>query len=290
MTNTTDSENQKQREPEETRRQFLRGSGLAVVAMGTVPVLATALSGETVLAAADATHRSNEADPLAGLEDIELADKILRHLKRAIKGTGETPFIDDWFPSRWQQGHDLYTQLQAVLKTNGFRIKVRLVDSPPGSDQAVAAAVKSPTQQFPVDLDTPVFPPDYLTSADLTVKPAAHAAGDVAFAVVRILAECFGIKEFAVHIWNTVNEKYGSIISELRSALARRSRSGVAGALKKLLGKLISKDFMQALAKRVGRSTAAKIVGKIASRFIPIVGWAYMISCIIYLTVKEGVL
>jgi hypothetical protein len=55
----------------------------------------------------------------------------------------------------------------------------------------------------------------------------------------------------------------------------------------KLLDIIISSEFFERLARRIGRAAAAKVVGKILAKFIPVVGWIWLIGAIIWAFAEE---
>lgn len=132
---------------------------------------------------------------------------------------------------------------------------------------------------------------DALKEIDLaTIVPGwmqALGPNDFARKALAKLLAVLGVSEFYTAFLSTIEEGWGNILQALGEAIARRDWSMVRRLLKKLLDILISSEFFERLAARIGRNAAAKIVGKILAKFIPIVGWIWLIGSLIWAIAEE---
>ncbi|MFN7022577.1 MAG: hypothetical protein ACK4WH_14800 [Phycisphaerales bacterium] len=105
-------------------------------------------------------------------------------------------------------------------------------------------------------------------------------------ALAKILA-ILGVTEFYEAFLAVLQEGWGNILKDLGEAITRRDWKRVRALLKKLLDIIISSEFFERLARRIGRAAAAKVVGKILAKFIPVVGWIWLIGAIIWAFAEE---
>jgi len=59
------------------------------------------------------------------------------------------------------------------------------------------------------------------------------------------------------------------------------------GTLERILKKVMTKDFFEKLARRIGKQLAGKILAKIGAKCIPLVGWAMFIAALLYAIIEQ---
>lgn len=105
-------------------------------------------------------------------------------------------------------------------------------------------------------------------------------------ALAKILA-ILGVTEFYQAFLEVLEQGWGNILKAIADAIVARDWKKVRALLKKLLDIIISSEFFERLAAKIGRRAAAKVVGKILAKFIPIVGWIWLIGSIIWAFAEE---
>lgn len=105
-------------------------------------------------------------------------------------------------------------------------------------------------------------------------------------ALAKILA-ILGVTEFYQAFLEVLQEGWGNILKDLGEAIAAKDWKKVRRLMKKLLDIIISSEFFDRLVAKIGRAAAAKVVGKILAKFIPIVGWVWLIGSIIWAFAEE---
>ena len=116
---------------------------------------------------------------------------------------------------------------------------------------------------------------------------AAMGPGDIARKALAKLLAILGVTEFYEAFLAVLEQGWGNILKDLGEAITSRNWKKVRALLKKLLDIIISSEFFERLAARIGRAAAAKVVGKILAKFIPIVGWIWLIGSIIWAFAEE---
>lgn len=116
---------------------------------------------------------------------------------------------------------------------------------------------------------------------------AAMGPDDLARKALAKILAILGVTEFYEAFLAVLQEGWGNILRDLGEAITRRDWKRVRALLKKLLDIIISSEFFERLAQRIGRAAAAKVVGKILAKFIPIVGWVWLIGAIIWAFAEE---
>lgn len=116
---------------------------------------------------------------------------------------------------------------------------------------------------------------------------AAIGPDDLARKALAKLLAILGVTEFYEAFLAVLQEGWGNILKDLGEAITRRDWKRVRVLLKKLLDIIISSEFFERLARRIGRAAAAKVVGKILAKFIPIVGWIWLIGAVIWAFAEE---
>jgi hypothetical protein len=111
--------------------------------------------------------------------------------------------------------------------------------------------------------------------------------GDIARKALAKLLAILGVTEFYEAFLAVLEQGWGNILKDLGEAITSRNWKRVRALLKKLLDIIISSEFFERLAARIGRAAAAKVVGKILAKFIPIVGWIWLIGSIIWAFAEE---
>lgn len=101
---------------------------------------------------------------------------------------------------------------------------------------------------------------------------AAIGIGDVWKVVIEILEEN----------WPTMLERLGVLIAE-------KNWKGVAIRVESLLDILCSKPFAKALSEKIGEKEAAKVIGKIAAKSVPTLGWSLLILSFVWAVAEEYV-
>ncbi len=72
------------------------------------------------------------------------------------------------------------------------------------------------------------------------------------------------------------------VFVKLWQAVLKRDLALVGVLLEELLGLICGKQFRKAIAKKLGKKAAAKLIGRVLAKLIPFVGWALLIASIIY--------
>jgi hypothetical protein len=114
-----------------------------------------------------------------------------------------------------------------------------------------------------------------------TEKGARHWIGK--------LFGCLGFGEAYKDFLGVLEAEQGSLLEFIAVAFRKREWSLVKVLLKKLLSFLMSSAFLKKLAEKIGETAAAKLLGKIAAKFVPFVGWALLIGSIIWGFAEEFV-
>lgn len=105
-------------------------------------------------------------------------------------------------------------------------------------------------------------------------------------AIAKILA-VLGVSDFYKPFLEVLEEGWGNVLKDLAEAIDRRDWKRVRVLLKKLLDIITSSAFFDRLKAKIGAQAAAKLVGKILARSIPIVGWVYLVGLIIWAIAEE---
>jgi hypothetical protein len=100
---------------------------------------------------------------------------------------------------------------------------------------------------------------------------------------------CLGFGELYKDFLGVLEAEQGSLLELIALAFRKREWSLVKVLLKKLFSFLMSLAFLRKLVEKVGETAAAKLVGKIAAKFVPFVGWALLIGSIIWGVAEEVV-
>jgi len=116
---------------------------------------------------------------------------------------------------------------------------------------------------------------------------AAIGPVDVGRQVLSKLLVILGVSDFYPAFLEVMQEGWGNILKDLGEAIAERDWNKVRRLMKKLLDILISSEFFERLAAKIGRRAAAKVVGKILAKFIPVDGWVWLIGAFIWAVAGE---
>jgi hypothetical protein len=124
-----------------------------------------------------------------------------------------------------------------------------------------------------------------LAEADtLAEKPLPTAAGqEFLVLVVKTVLTAAGIEaEYVSVVMAVLEELAKGETQEMIGHVRNKRWSQAATSLRKLLDVMRSSAFRTRLARRIGAKAAARLVAKIASRFVPFVGPALFISSVIW--------
>jgi hypothetical protein len=111
--------------------------------------------------------------------------------------------------------------------------------------------------------------------------PESNYGGVAGDGLRRLLAKilaALGIRD----AWNAFKEVLEELGESILEAIGRAIRNKEWKKLRKLIGILIdlitSSAFKERLAHRIGEAAAARIIGRILAKALPIVGWAILIA------------
>jgi hypothetical protein len=105
---------------------------------------------------------------------------------------------------------------------------------------------------------------------------------DVSRTVISKLLVALGVKEAHQAFLECLEELLPTELEDLAKAIKARQWRRVGRLVKKVLTTITSKAFFNKFASKVGEVAARKIIGKIAAKFIPVVGWGILIASLIW--------
>jgi hypothetical protein len=101
------------------------------------------------------------------------------------------------------------------------------------------------------------------------------------------LAGALGVGELWGSILEVLDESWPAIMKELGENLSTKSWKKAAGTIKRILSLIISEPFLEKLKKKIGGAVASRLIGKVASKFVPFLGWALVVGGIIWAIAEQ---
>ncbi len=141
------------------------------------------------------------------------------------------------------------------------------------------ASRRSPLQSAEGPVLRAPFAPAHLPSTSIVVDILSKL-----LSAISIAASTEVINGFIEVLNNGLGKAFWG---QFAQAVNNRAWGRVRGMLKQLLEALTDKRFANALAKRIRSKTAKELVKKVASKFIPLIGWAILIGAIVYVFGKQ---
>jgi len=198
-------------------------------------------------------------------QTIDYLDRSLRY-KELNQGNWKH------FVARWEEGRKLHDALRANAQALNITSTHTLILD--GEKFEFPMGVKSlPTaEQFFAD-EMEIF---YRTNrAHLTAINNRTSPREAGIVAVTKLLSLFGLKDISAAIFEIL-EADGLLNPDLWT------RKNLPKTLERLLKHLISTDFIKKLGQKAGKQIAKKVVGEIAGRLVPFVGWVLLVSSLIW--------
>ena len=235
--------------------------------------------------------------------EIEITDRSIKYLRKVLNPDLPTPLTDQEFADLWEEGRALYRDAQECLRKDGFQIasaygwELAGDEMPPCGDAAVDAAAtleaigdvaiegktdaNAATDEI-MALDEINAIRQGLIADDAVARTFSLAATPQisGLRLIIIIIGCIGVPQRFANVMFAVLDEAG-LVNGLTAAVRTGSKSKIAGALLKILKYTLTKDFARKLNRRLSKKVVGEIIAKIAGRFLPFVGWAVMIACII---------
>jgi hypothetical protein len=101
------------------------------------------------------------------------------------------------------------------------------------------------------------------------------------------IAGALGVGELWGSILEVLDESWPAIMKELGENLSTKSWKKAAGTIKRILALIMSKPFLEKLKQKIGAAVASKLLGKIASKMVPFLGWALVVGGIIWAIAEQ---
>ena len=189
--------------------------------------------------------------------------------------------ISNWayFNERWEEGRKLFDAMRASMATDGYALTQTVL-------------IEGQTFTIPLDYNLPLPTVDQFVQdeVDIFYRTAnAHLAlavnranpadwGKVALS--KVLA-ALGLKDVSTAIFEVLSEA-GWLDPRLWG------RRELPRTLERLLNWMLRNPaFRRKLAEKIGAAAAARVIGKIAARFIPVLGWALLIGSLLWATYEQ---
>lgn len=147
------------------------------------------------------------------------------------------------------------------------------------------ALAKPPGSLFAFGAALPVGPSPSKRGKTADVQPQAADEADSNRKWVAKIFAAFGIGE-AYQAVLEVLEADG-ILQLIARALRERDWSSLRTFLKMLADLLTSKPFFRKLAHKIGENAAAPVVGQVLGKCLPFVGWALLITGLVWAIVEQ---
>lgn len=96
-----------------------------------------------------------------------------------------------------------------------------------------------------------------------------------------------GLKEIWQAVLDILETYYKTLWTAFWRAIKEKRWKDAIKFLTQLIKKMMSKRFKQVLIGRVGKSVAAKIIGKLAAKFVPVLGWAVVVGEIVWAVAEQ---
>ncbi len=254
------------------RRQFLKmAGGAAGLAAG-----ATALGQVVNEPGGDVTNPDTFGEPcdldLFALRDqgdlMDIMVDVVSEFDRALKESptiyGDTGALyEAWDRTAMIRAKAAEFYLANPDETHGISYEIEDPDDP--------TAMVS----FPVDTGYMGMPVDQFMANEYTnlanMEGWLGNVGDIGRKLLAKLLGILGVTDFTTAIGELLEKE----LQDLENAKSMAERAKI---LKKILKKMMSKKFFKELAEKVGTKAAKRIVGKIALRCLPWIGWAILIA------------
>jgi hypothetical protein len=105
--------------------------------------------------------------------------------------------------------------------------------------------------------------------------------------LVSKLLAALGINDGIAGFADTLKEMCGKLCKKASTQVDAGEYKKAAKTLGKILDKVASKKFAKKLADKIGRKLAGKILAQFASKFVPIIGWAWFISALLWAIIEQ---
>jgi len=100
--------------------------------------------------------------------------------------------------------------------------------------------------------------------------------------VISKIASLLGIRGVLAGFQDAMVEVMGDELSELGKQIDQKQVRKALGTVKDILSKLTGEKFRKKFVEKVGKKAAGKALAKIASRFVPFVGWAIVAGSFVW--------
>lgn len=184
--------------------------------------------------------------------------------------------ISNWayFNERWEEGRRLFDAMRTTMATDGIALTQTVLIEGQSFTFPLEYNLSLPTTEQFVQDEIDIFyrtGEAHLALAVNRTNPADW--GKVA--VIKILS-VLGAKEVSTAIYEVLSET-GWLDPRLWG------RREAPRTLERLLNWMLrNPEFRRRLAAKIGAAAAARVIGKIAARFIPVLGWALLIGALLW--------
>ena len=101
------------------------------------------------------------------------------------------------------------------------------------------------------------------------------------------LLAALGVKDVWKAILEVLEGSWSHFLTSLSGAIARRDWGMVSGLLGDILKVMVSRPFLVELGEKIGVKAAARVVGKIVAKAVPLLGWGLLIGSLLWAIAEE---
>jgi len=197
---------------------------------------------------------------------IDFVDRAARHGERR---TADWNYVSE----RWEEGRQLFDTMRASVAADGLSLTRTVVINGQQYKVEVDYNTPLPTIDQLVKDEYDIF---YRTGNAYLAVATTFVADDWGKVAISKLLAIFGLTEFSKAFFEVLSE-YGWLDPRLWG------RKELPRTLERLLNWLLrDPKFLAALTKKIGAGAAAKVIGKIAGRLVPFLGWALIIGSLLW--------
>lgn len=195
-------------------------------------------------------------------DEIELIALTNSYVQKAIADASSISGDRNLLHQQFREGRYIFIKAQRRLRA--FDYDITLPDGP-------------------VDLNTPPITFAQFSSFEQINMAALTGEDDTVRKILSKLLALFGISEFAEVFAKLLAADLGA----LGTAVIANNWRLVTTLFFKIIDSVFSKAFLTLLGENIGAKAAAKLGAKIASRFLPFIGWALLIGQLLWALGEE---
>lgn len=146
-------------------------------------------------------------------------------------------------------------------------------------------------EALPDDLFLPFAPSGpFLSRGEEPITTRAGEEASTFEAIREWVAKIFaalGVKEAYQAMLEALESQAPRLMEELGRNIATKQWRAVTNILKSLFRIFTSGPFLRKLAEKIGVRAASKLIGQIAAKFVPFLGWALIVASLVWAVAEE---